>query len=182
MGEEQPAGDERQPDRSRPREAGQQVLGEQERSEDAEHDERVHPGLGRVAEVERRDGHDQQDACRADPAAPAPAGNPRERQRGDGDDARQGPDGDIATSEDLDPAVEQHVVERRVAILAERLGDVAQGQARDVDAEGLVEPERRLGGEAEHHEERYHTDQSDAFEAGQGRRCRWGAVLHAGSR
>ena len=63
--------------------------------------------------------------------------------------AGQRPDGHVAVAEQLHPAVEQEVVQRRVAVVAQGLGDVAERQPGDVDAERLVEPQRRAGHEPE---------------------------------
>ena len=73
-----------------------------------------------------------------------------------------GPDGHVALAEHVHPAVEQEVVERRVAVVAQRLGDVAERQRGDVDAQRLVEPQRRAGDEPQHDADDQHADHADA--------------------
>ena len=118
------------------------------------HDQRVHAGLGGVAQRERGQGHDG-DGDRGQHAAAAPAGGPpRKRQRQHRDHAGQGPHRDVARPEDLHPQVEQEVVERRVPVVAQGFADLVERQLGDVDAERLVEPERRAGDEAQHESQR----------------------------
>ena len=123
-------------------------------------DQAVHAGLGGVAHRERR--HRQYEHCQPGHRGPAPAATdqPDERERQHGEHAAQGPHRGIAVAEHLHPAVKQQVVERWVAVVAQRLGDVAQRQGRDVDAQGLVEPERRGGREpgpdTDHGDRRHH--------------------------
>ena len=61
-------------------------------------------------------------------ARPTPD-DPRHREREHGQHAGQGPDRHVAGAEDLRPDVQEEVVERRVAVVAQGLADVAQGQA-----------------------------------------------------
>src|SRR5918995_1299938 len=65
-------------------------------------------------------------------------------------------DGAVALAEHRHPGVQHQVVEGRMAVVAEGLEHVAQRQRGDVDAERLVEPQRRPL-----HEPRDHPDGDD---------------------
>ena len=57
----------------------------------------------------------------------------------------QGPDGEVAVAEGQHPEMQQGVVQRRGAVVAEGAGDLAEGQLGDVDAQRLVEPQLGRG-------------------------------------
>ena len=103
--------------------------------------QRVHPGRGGVVDGERRGG-DQQDEWPRHRAARRAGGRPSRRTAAPPPTPRpKGPDGDVALAEDEHPEVEQHVVQRRGAVVAEGAGDLAERQLGDVDGQGLVQPE-----------------------------------------
>ena len=118
--------------------------------EGQEHDQGVHAGLVGVPDRERQ-GPEHEDG------EPAQGASPARRRR------RSRPAGRVATAKTPDSArtatspvpktsvqsVEEHVVERGVAVVAEPRR-CPQGQRGDVDAQRLVEPQRRRGDEPEH--------------------------------
>ena len=74
------------------------------------------------------------------PAEPLP-GQVGERQHDHAEHARERPHREVAGPEDLDPEMQQQVVERRRAVPLQRLLETRQRHLGDVDGEGLVEPE-----------------------------------------
>ena len=142
-----------------PAPSGEQVVHQEVAGQDAQHEQGVHPGLGRVPDPEgqhREDGQGDQprpsgpQAGGAGPAGQAGAGQVDQRVAGQRDQAGQRPDPPVAGAAEGGPDVQQHVVERRVAVPPERLADVAQGELGDVDAECLVQPQVGPGPEAGH--------------------------------
>jgi hypothetical protein len=139
--QEQPAehaeGDDGAPGRSAP-----DALEAQGRGQREHHDEQVHARLGGVAHRPRQDGEDDDGGAAQRDAAEAgaePVGQQQgDRQQGDGQQAYD----DRAGAEGGDPGLEQQVVDRRGAVLAQRGIEVRQRQAGDLDAERLVEPQR----------------------------------------
>ena len=83
------------------------------------------------------------------PPTRLPASQHERQRREDREDARQRPHRGVALAEHRHPAVEEPVVERRMAVVTQRRGDVADRKLGDVDRQRLVEPEVRLGPEAE---------------------------------
>ena len=112
-------------------------------------DQRVHAGLGGVVDREGRAGQEHEHRPGDRPAPEAPSAQPADRQREHGDHAGQGPHGVVGLSEEDDPEVQEVVVEGRCAVVLERVRDLVQRKAGDVDGQGLVEPEARAGPEAE---------------------------------
>ena len=109
-------------------------------------DEGVHPRLLRVVGQERVDRRQQRrDPGRAiaEEGAPAqPGGRHGEDREGDGERVRVG----LAAAEDAHPQLEDQVVQRRRAVLAQDARDVAQRMRRDADREALVDPEAGVDG------------------------------------
>ena len=156
MGEQERAGDQGQAheaDRAATT-APHHVVEHEVAAQHEQHHQRVHAGLGGVAQRERGEGQHRQ----GQPAQPvSAAAAPRQvgqRQRRHREHARERSHGDVALAEHLHPAVEHPVVEGRVTVVAQRRPDVAQRERRDVDAQRLVEPQRRSGDEPQHQTER----------------------------
>ena len=109
-------------------------------------DEGVHPRLLRVVGQERVDrGQQRRDPGRAvaeERAPPQPGGRDGEDREGDGERVRVG----LAAAEDAHPQLEDQVVQRRRAVLAQDGGDVAQRMRRDADRQALVDPEAGVDG------------------------------------
>ena len=93
-------------------------------------------------------------------SADAAAGEPTQWQRGQSDHAGQRAHRGVALAEHQHPLVEQVVVERRMAVLAQRRSDVGERQTGDVDAERFVEPQVRRRPEPQH-ETRDDSDRDD---------------------
>ena len=120
--------------------------------DDEQHLERVHARLGRVADRVRvrRDQRSPRSTRRPGPrrggrrttVATDRADHAHARQR---PRPRQSPEPNTAR-----PDVQQHVVERRRAVVAQRVVEVAERQAGDVDRQRLVEPQVGAGPEEEH--------------------------------
>jgi hypothetical protein len=112
--------------------------GDEEREQ---RDERVHPRLLRVVRQEGvRRGQGGGDPARAR-AEHAAAGPERRGQGEHGEDDGQRVGLHLAVADQLHPAVQEQVVQRRRAVEAQDAGDVGQGVARDADAQALVDPE-----------------------------------------
>ncbi len=142
-------GDERDPDEPPHRVVFERLGHEKVGRQCQRNDERVHPGLGRVAQCPRVQGQQHDGEPPDGPAAEALAGEPDERQRREGAHARERPHRGVALAEHRHPGVEEPVIERRMAVVTQRLGDVADRQPGDVHRQCFVEPEVRLGPEAQ---------------------------------
>ena len=149
--QQQRAGDEHDAGQAQPRETLERVRHQQVAGEHEEHDQRVHAGLGAVANGERRQRQQGHERPRGDPAPDAAAGQPGERKGEHREHTGQRAHGGVAFAEDRHPAVKQEVVQRRVPVVAQRARDVAQRQPGDVDAQRFIEPKVRSGPEAQHH-------------------------------
>ncbi len=116
-------------------------LQSQEAQAGQQNDECVHARLGRVVHGEGCAG--QQDQRRpGDRAAPeALPAEPRDGEGQDREDARERAHGIVGLAEEHDPEVEEVVVQGRGAVLLERVRDLVERQAGDVDREGLVQPQ-----------------------------------------
>ncbi len=112
-------------------------------------DQRVHPRLGGVVHGEGRAGDEREHRPGGGPAAEALPAEPGDGEGQDGENAGERTDGLVGLAEEADPVVQQDVIERRGPVVLEQVGELAQGLARDVDGEGLVEPQARAGPEAE---------------------------------
>ena len=121
-----------------------------------QHDQRVHPGLGVVADGERRRGHQQHGRPTRGTTAQPPTGQPGQGDGHHPDDAGQRAHRLVGGAEPPHPEVEHHVVQRGGAVALEEGRELVEGEAGDVDGQGLVEPEVRAGPEPHHHR-RQHT-------------------------
>ena len=122
-----------------------------------QHEERVHPRLRRIPHREGGDGREDEGG----PSPPGPRGPCRKRQGGKGahpEQAREGAHRRVAAPEDAHPYVQRKVVERRRAVVAKGVRDPSDGQAGDVDGQGLVQPQVGGGPEPEGHPGRDHDD------------------------
>ena len=113
-----------------------------------EDDQRIHARLRGVVHGERCAGEQHEGRPGHRPASQAPAAEPGDRQRDHRDHARQGAHGVVGLPEEDDPEVEEVVVQRRRTVVLQRVGDLVQRQAGDVDGQGLVQPQARPGPEA----------------------------------
>ncbi len=121
-------------------------------------DQAVHPGLGREPQRERRgdvEDHGELGGALSDDPAAQQVQRPGRDQVGD---RRQRPHRRVAGAEQADPDVQDQVVERWRAVLAQT-GDhgrpvAGQRQPGDRDALRLVEPQVLAGGEPHHHRDR----------------------------
>ncbi len=122
--------------------------------EDPEHgqqgDQRVHPGLGVVADGEWRRGQQQQRSPCHRAAPQASTGQPGQRQCHHPDHSGEGADGEVRWAKGPHPEVQQHVEEGRRPVHAEVGGDVVERLTGDVDGQGFVEPEVGAGPEPQH--------------------------------
>ena len=158
------------PAAARPRPRPLEQLGDgQVAGQDQQHDEGVHAGLGGVPGRERarrRAGPQPTRPRSARPAGGRPAtpaaGRRRAKRPGRNRTARS------PSPNTLHPAVEQDVEERRGAVVAQALGQLAEREPGDADRLGLVEPQGRDGGEADDDGQ----DQDEAGGHGQPRRAR----------
>ncbi len=78
------------------------------------------------------------------------ARQPSHREGENSDDPRERARPEIARAEHLHPEMEQHVVQRRGPVVAQKARDQVQWGAGDVDRERLVEPHGRRRPEPEH--------------------------------
>ena len=138
------------------------VVEQQPADEHQQHHQRVHTCLFGVPHGEGRERNDGDGDPSEQRAAPTATDEERQRQAEQTEDAGERTDCDVGGAEDVHPAVEQQVVERRMTVVAKCLQDVRRGevvtidggtshdrQLRDVDGERFVEPHRRPCGESE---------------------------------
>ena len=81
-------------------------------------------------------------AARSPNSARAPKPRDRDGRQREDDRHRVGPR--LAAAEDVDPDAEQHVVQRRRAVLLQHARDVQQRVRGDADRQALVDPEARV--------------------------------------
>ena len=156
---EQQPGDDRDAREPAPRRAVEHPHEREVAEEDQQHHQRVHAGLGRIADREGRGGEQQHRGpgdrsgrgVRHTCTSPAPvepaAGEPRGHERRDPEDAGERPHRLVAGPEGPHPEVQQQVMEGRRAVLLQGAAQLGQREPGDVDREHLVRPEVRAGEE-----------------------------------
>ena len=135
----------REPEQHRPAPRGALVDGvgaqvERGREEAQQHHERVHPRLLPVLRDVRVAGGEHGREPGGAAAEHEPGAPERERDDGQREDQRQRVRGALTAVGERDPHVEQAVVERRRAVLAQDARDVGQRPVGDPDREALVDP------------------------------------------
>ncbi len=133
---------------SQPRRRDRSLQGEEPAAGEQDH-QRVHPRLGGVIDGERCAGQQDEGRPGHGPAAESPPAEPGDRERRHADEAGERADGVIGLTEQDDPEMQQDVVQGWCAVVLQRIGDIVQRQAGDVDRQRLIEPEGRPGPEAE---------------------------------
>ena len=106
-------------------------------------DERVHAPLLRVLREERvAGGQHRRDPCGAT-AEQRPTGPERDRHAEQGEQHREAVHALLRVAREREPEVQQQVVQRRRAVLAQHARDVAERPVGDPDRQPLVDPESR---------------------------------------